>query len=78
LHTRPLPNTKNWNFLSTENYRELNDESSDFEVEFERKLADPWFAEGFAPAAGDLISVHGRPIIDCAHCPFKAEIHPPI
>ena len=76
LHTHPLPNAKNWNFLSTGNYRELNDESSDFEIEFERKFADPWFKE-FAPAVGDLITAHGRPIIDCAHCPFKAEIHPP-
>jgi len=26
---------------------------------------------------GSLVMAHGRQIVDCAHCPYKAEIHPP-
>ena len=52
---------------------------SDFEIEFEEKAtwASDYF-NNFLPVPGDLVSVHGRPIVDCAHCPFNGEIHPPI
>ena len=29
------------------------------------------------PFQGDLVTVHGRRIVDCGHCPYRAEIHPP-
>ena len=45
------------------------------EIEFEVAWAADYFKQ-FAPIPGDLVTVHGRPVVDCAHCPFKAEIHP--
>jgi hypothetical protein len=74
LHTRPLPAHKNWQFLATENLR-TND---DFEIEFEAKWGvDDKYFDGFLGDPGDLVAVHGRSIIDCGHCPYKAEVHPP-
>lgn len=75
LHTRPLPTRHNWGFLSAGNIVS----HQDFEIEFEAVYASNYY-RGFTPQAGDLVTVHGRHIIDCAHCDpvsFKAEMHPP-
>jgi hypothetical protein len=76
IHTRPIPGNKNWGFLSTGNYREMPDMSSDFEIEIEAQFAQAYY-KNFIPAVGSLVMAHGRQIVDCAHCPYKAEIHPP-
>jgi hypothetical protein len=79
LHTRPLPARKNWEFLSEPNIDPMSapnlDPNVDFEIEFEVRYADRYF-QRFSPLAGDLLAIHGRQIIDCAHCPYNAEIHP--
>ena len=71
LHTRPLPSANNWNFLSNA----AVSDRMDLEIEFEAAWAGDYFNQ-FVPVPGDLVTVHGRPIVDCAHCPFKSEIHP--
>jgi hypothetical protein len=53
----------------------LADSSAEFELEFEAQFAQAYFNH-WTPIQGSLITAHGRPIIDCAHCPFRAEIHP--
>ena len=62
LHTRPLPNPKNWGFLSTGNYMEIVNFASDFEIEWEDAFSvnDGYFKE-FQPQVGNLVSAHGRP-----------------
>jgi hypothetical protein len=70
-HTFPLNRPTNWSFLSHANA----DAVPDFEIEFEADWAVHYF-QRFNPRTGDLVTVHGRPIVDCGHCPYNAEIHP--
>lgn len=43
-------------------------------VEFDKGL----IPEKYRPAEGDRIAVFGRWIVDCGHCDFHTEIHPPL
>jgi hypothetical protein len=74
LHTRPLPTPGNWNFLSWGN---VYVDVVDFEIEFEEAFAQSDYFTNFLPLPGDLVTIHGRQVVDCAHCPYHAEIHPP-
>jgi hypothetical protein len=47
------------------------------EMEYEAYYGLYFFAGWGWPIAGDLIFTNGRWIMDCAHEPYKAEIHPP-
>ena len=80
LHTRPLQSQNDWQFVAVGNYEDLG--TADMEIEFEAEVATSDYSGSgyftdFTPAPGDLLSVHGRHIVDCGHCPFKSEIHPP-
>ena len=80
LHTRPLPTQTNWDFLSEANTFPGNNNVQtpliNFEIEFEAAFATDYFKR-FNPVPGDLVTLHGRQIVDCGHCPYRAEIHPP-
>jgi hypothetical protein len=77
LHTRPLPTAGDWQYQSNGNYEVLTPTiEPEFEVEFEAAYAKDYF-KNFLPMPNDLVTIHGRHIVDCGHCPFKAEIHPP-
>lgn len=55
----------------------LTFDQSYLEIEFEACYARHFFVALGWPLAGDLIYANGRWIMDCAHSPFKTEIHPP-
>jgi hypothetical protein len=81
-HARPLPTLNDWNFLGYTNvYNDGNKESNgtykaQLEIEFEQAFGFDYL-KNFEPWPGDLITVHGRQVIDCVHCPYHSEIHPP-
>lgn len=80
LHTRPLAQPGDFAFLSVTDVNQTASDNvwagPDMEIEFEEAYASDYF-QRFRPQGGDLVTVHGRPIIDCGHCPYKSEIHPP-
>jgi hypothetical protein len=79
LHTRPLPTATDWGFLASANTLHgtaVNVPIVDFEIEFEADFAQDYF-RNFQPQPGDLVTVHGRRIVDCGHCPYRSEVHPP-
>jgi hypothetical protein len=73
LHTRPLRTPQDYGFLAASN---TNNGFDDMELEFEEAYAAEYFAR-FVPGPGDLVTAHGRPVVDCGHCPYHGEIHPP-
>ena len=75
LHTRPVPMQSNWDFLAPANLTVSGQPLVNFEIEVEAMFMFDYLKR-FVPIPGDLVTVHGRRIIDCGHCPYRAEVHP--